>query len=302
MAVTQEQIENGAHLIYTCLESALTEKKGCLIGRNGSTELTTLFYYDIHNICDTQMAKNLERYSGIFPGVPEVVRDWIAIYKKTLQAVTNEPFVTGWFQGLASFEQTLLKQLSPHAKHIPLRCLEPYYVAPEKRWTQLLAGRRVAVVSSFAKSIQSQCTRGKEIWGEEFESLLPSTTTWIPIQTGFPPEIARGRLEWPPGCDTWKEALDSLEDKVLQQNVDVCLIGCGALGMMLASKLKAHGISCIVMGGAIQVLFGIKGQRWQHHSVISNFWNDAWTWPSEEETPGANKKIEGGCYWNPNKE
>lgn len=299
MSVTLEQIEKGAILIYTCLDSAIREKKGCCIGRNGSTELTTLFMYETQRICDSQMAKNLERYSGIFPATPEILRTWIDSYKKTLQTVSDEPFVTGWFQGLAPFEQILLKQLCPNAKPIPLRCLEPYYVAPEKRWTVLLAEKRVAVVSSFAKSIQAQCKRGKEIWGEHFETLLPSTTTWIPIQTGFPPEIARGRLEWSEGCTTWKEALDWLEQEVLKQNVDVCLIGCGALGMMLAARLKKQGIACIVMGGAIQVLFGIKGQRWQHHSIIANFWNNAWVWPSEEETPRASGKIEGGCYWNP---
>jgi hypothetical protein len=39
------------------------------------------------------------------------------------------------------------------------------------------------------------------------------------------------------------------------------------------------------------------GNRWANHSVISKFWNDAWVWPSEEETPRGAAKIEGGCYW-----
>ncbi len=299
MAVTQEQIEEGAKLLYTCLESALAEKKGCLIGRNGSTELTTLFYYDTYKSCTQEMATNLEKYSGIFPANPPALEDWIRAYKRILKSIDTEPIVTGWFQGLADYEQHLIKGLCPKSKSIPLRCLEPYYVSSEKRWTNLLAGKKVAVVSSFSKSISSQIPNASKIWGPQFESLLPPTTTWIPIQTGFPPFIARGRLEWPHGCDSWEKALDILEKQVLEKNVDVCLIGCGALGMMLGARLKQRGIPCIVMGGAIQVLFGIKGQRWRNHSIIGNFWNDAWIWPAEEETPGAAKKIEGGCYWNP---
>jgi hypothetical protein len=52
-----------------------------------------------------------------------------------------------------------------------------------------------------------------------------------------------------------------------------------------------------VLGGATQVLFGIKGKRWETHDVISKFWTDAWVWPSLEETPGGAGDIEGGCYW-----
>lgn len=67
--------------------------------------------------------------------------------------------------------------------------------------------------------------------------------------------------------------------------------------MPLAGRLKELGLPCVVLGGAIQVLFGIKGNRWANHSVISKFWNDAWVWPSEEETPRGAAKIERGCYW-----
>ena len=77
----------------------------------------------------------------------------------------------------------------------------------------------------------------------------------------------------------------------------IALIGCGALGMVLGSELKKHGIIAIVMGGATQVLFGIKGQRWATHSVISHFWNEAWVWPNVTETPRGASSIEGGCYW-----
>lgn len=299
MAISQDQIEKGARVLYTCLESALAEKKGCLIGRNGSTELTILFYTNTQRICTTQMAENLERYSGIFPATQQSLLQWIDTYTHTLESIDKEPIVAGWFQGLAPYEEKLLQTTCPDAPHIPLRSLEPYYVKPEMRWTNLLAGKRVAVVSSFATTIQSQLPKANDIWGEQAESLLPSSATWIPIQTGFPPSIAKGRCAWPGNCKDWQTTLAFLVSQVVEAKPEICLVGCGALGMMLGSVLKAHGIATVVMGGAIQVLFGIKGQRWQTHSVISTFWNDAWAWPLEKETPGGNKKIEGGCYWNP---
>jgi hypothetical protein len=68
--------------------------------------------------------------------------------------------------------------------------------------------------------------------------------------------------------------------------------------MIIGAHLKARGIVAIVMGGAIQVFFGIKGGRWANHEIIRGFWNDAWAWPSAEETPGGAVAIEGACYWS----
>jgi hypothetical protein len=84
----------------------------------------------------------------------------------------------------------------------------------------------------------------------------------------------------------------------MAQNAEIVLIGCGGLGAIIGHELRMRGKICIVMGGAIQVLFGIKGRRWQSHSIISSFWNDAWVWPRLEDTPRGAEEIEGGCYWN----
>jgi hypothetical protein len=70
--------------------------------------------------------------------------------------------------------------------------------------------------------------------------------------------------------------------------------------MIIGAALKEAGVVCIVMGGAIQVFFGIKGERWANHDVIRGFWNDQWVWPSVDETPGGAKDVEGSCYWSSN--
>ena len=67
--------------------------------------------------------------------------------------------------------------------------------------------------------------------------------------------------------------------------------------MPLALRLKKRGIIAIVVGGAIQIFFGIKGKRWANHPIISGFWNDSWVEPSTDEIPNGAKKVEGACYW-----
>ena len=51
------------------------------------------------------------------------------------------------------------------------------------------------------------------------------------------------------------------------------------------------------MGGATQILFGIKGNRWDQHSVIGKLYNEAWVRPNENETPKKAGINEGACYW-----
>ena len=51
------------------------------------------------------------------------------------------------------------------------------------------------------------------------------------------------------------------------------------------------------MSGATQLLFGIKGKRWDTHSVISKLYNDAWVRPAEDEGIDHREAVEGGSYW-----
>lgn len=97
--------------------------------------------------------------------------------------------------------------------------------------------------------------------------------------------------------NSWEEAVEYVVKEVLKTDSNVVLIGCGGLGMIIGARLKAAGKMCIVMGGAVQVLFGVKGMRWKYHEVISKFWNEEWVWPLSEETPAGSEEVEGGCYW-----
>lgn len=289
MTPTQEEIEGGAAAIKTALSEAFSLKKGCLIGRNGTIEIQV--------VSGAQgIEQVLELHAGVFPSTAASVQQWREEYKKALSAIEEEPIVAGWYAPTAPIEKQILSVLCPCAPHIPLRSLEPYYVEPALRWTSLLKGKRVAVISSFANTCISQTAKAAEIWGPHWESLLPPAT-WIPIQTGYSPRLAAGRAEWSPACRTWQVAIDNCVEKVTEAGVDIALIGCGGLGVPMAARLKELGLPCVVLGGAIQVLFGIMGNRWANHSVISRFWNDAWVWPPEEETPRGAGKIEGGCYW-----
>ena len=82
---------------------------------------------------------------------------------------------------------------------------------------------------------------------------------------------------------------------------DIAIIGCGAYGFPLAAKLKQAGKQAVHLGGATQLMFGIKGKRWEEdyngYEYIRKWFNDAWVYPSEQDKPQNADTVEGGCYW-----
>ena len=267
------------------------------VGRNGTIELETLLFYTKNRgageAYPKHMLDRLERHAGVWPATLASVDAWAKEYVNSLYLL--DAAAAGWFKPLANDELEMMAKLAPQATLMPLRALEPYYVEPPLRWSAALAGKKVAVVTSFAVTAQGQI--GKRLWDAQ-ESLLPPTTEWSFIRSGYCPSVAGSSpCGWPEGINSWQAAVEYLVDAVRFTGASVALIGCGGIGMLVAARLRRIGISAIVMGGAVQVLFGIRGRRWQTHPVIGDFWTYDWVAPSEEETPDAARSIEGGCYW-----
>lgn len=281
-------MEEGAIVIQECIQNALDKDEGALIGRNGTIELSFMIQPDIN------LFSTLERNAGIFPRTKESFLKW---QKESIEASQSaDVLASGWYAPLRIAEKEAFIHWNISAKEIPLRSLEPYYVSSELQWTNLLKGQTVAVVSSFTESAKKQVPYLSEIWHNTCK--IPEVD-WRWVQTGHPPSVAQGINEWD-NAQTWEEAVQRTVAEVIQQDARFAIIGCGGLGMLIAKKLKDRGVIAIVLGGAIQVLFGIKGSRWESHEIISTFWNNAWIWPSEDETPRGANTIEGACYWQKN--
>jgi hypothetical protein len=98
----------------------------------------------------------------------------------------------------------------------------------------------------------------------------------------------------------WFDALNSMKSKMEHIDFDVAIIGAGAYGFFLAEHCKSLGKTAIHMGGATQVLFGIKGKRWEDptsNDCLTDLMNKYWVYPSELERPKGASRVENGCYW-----
>ena len=81
--------------------------------------------------------------------------------------------------------------------------------------------------------------------------------------------------------EDWFEALESMKTKIKQIDFDVSIIGCGAYGLPLAAYVKRIGKKAILLAGGTQLLFGIKGKRWEQYSnsCYRDMFNKHWIYP-----------------------
>ncbi len=275
--------------IANTIQTALDRKVGAIIGRHGTIEF---------QVTQTPTNKDLwftlERNAGVFPRTPESVSEWVKTYKEAAGAA--DVMAVGWHEPIAAAEWAYLKSTNPKAFLCPLRALEAYYVSTANSWLRTLDNQKVAVVSSFADTMFKQVVWLPEIWAGR-EDMLPRNVQWSFIRSYYSPALARGSCDWPHPVTSWNDAVDYMEREVLATGARICLVGCGGLAMSLALRLKKKGIICIVLGGAIQLLFGIKGRRWEKHAEISKLFNSEWAVPALHEIPHGANQVEGGCYW-----
>ena len=199
---------------------------------------------------------------------------------------------------LGSFNYTeRFMPLRPDVINVHLECLYPFFV--ESPWTRILKGSKVLVVHPFIETIRHQHQIHEKLFEHPWIYPDYELLTVKAVQSNAGAEV--------PFAD-WFEALKYMEDQISRLDFDFAIIGCGAYGLPIAAHVKRLGKKAIHLGGGSQLLFGIKGKRWDNDSYhwpdlpqldtnYSRLYNESWTRPNESETPKSARKVEGACYW-----
>lgn len=264
------------------LRSAIKQNHPYMVARYGANELTFTTCFLMNKKVSEKNKDNMCICAGFFP------RDDQSFKRYSELMVEFAPNIDMAALFYARGEEFMLSQYSPEALLVHNRAIEPWYT-PDSPWTAELKGKKVLVIHPFEQTILSQYQKRERLFPET--DILPE----FELKTVKAVQTIAGEKD--PRFETWFDALDYMFDEAMKQDFDVALIGCGAYGLPLAAKIKQAGKIGIHLGGALQLLFGIKGARWDNHPTISKFYNDAWVRPSDADKPKNSKKVENGCYW-----
>jgi hypothetical protein len=178
---------------------------------------------------------------------------------------------------------------------VPIRILDPIQsilsgISSDEIWTQALAGKNVLVVSSFSETIAMQFMHRKDL---HQQTVLPEFS----LHTCAPPST-NGAIFWKGNYSKNLDKFIKLINKSSVENsIDIALISAGAYGLPIMASLKSQGISSIYMGGSLQLLFGIMGNRWRRIEAIQSLITPSWVMAPKENRPFGYRLIEDGSYW-----
>lgn len=274
----------------------LLADKPCMIARFGSTEMLCLLNYLGVKKANTSWIdfitgkslpwwwerntiSQLARWSGFFPAEEVKVQQFSEL---VVDDISQVDVLGSWLNQEVYFAENLV-----NAKKIVLEDLEPFFA--QKPWTLALEGKKVLVVHPFAETIEQQYKK-RELLFEN--NLLPQ----FELKTIQAVQSVAGEKT---AYKDWFEALDWMKNRIDETDYDICIIGCGAYGFPLAAHVKRMGKKSIHLAGATQLLFGIKGKRWEQFIVwpYANLFNNSWVRPGDNEKPKNANLVEGACYW-----
>jgi hypothetical protein len=292
--------DKASQLIY----AALASEEPCMIARFGAFELSTLVnYLGVHNTDknvlnylkgnepDWWWTESLIQYmntnAGFFPPTVEKIEQFCELMLKDIKQVD---VLGSWLDN----EHFVSDKLN--ADRVHLRLLEPFWA--KKPWTNVLEGKKVLVIHPFDKTIGAQYKKRDLLFQQQ---ILPEfeLITMPAVQS-----IGGGSNVF----TDWFEALEYMKSEIDKIDYDICLIGAGAYGFPLAAHVKRSGKKAVHLGGSLQLLFGIKGKRWEDSNYgvkewgiaprsYSSLMNEHWVRPSENEKPKNANAVEGACYW-----
>jgi len=169
------------------------------------------------------------------------------------------------------------------------------YIEKVEFWFSLInaiQSDKIGFVSYFKKDIERQVSKLKWIYPHKKDKAhcRKNTSQWRFI---YSENTIAGNE---PKDKTWFDVLDDLVARCLSQDCDIYFISCGCYGLILCDRLKEAGKKAIYIGGLLQLLFGLKGKRWDERDEIKQYYNKYWIYPQTK--PEGWDSIEGGCYWD----
>ena len=291
----QKYVATDAFTTAKSIEMLLISSKPCMISRFGSVELTDVCdYIGIHSterksIINFVKGNRLRWWwnetnatcmlmnAGVFPK-SELTRERFA--QLMLDVMPQTDLLGSWQE-----REKYVKDLMPDTQFVKLRHIEPFWTT--RPWSRQLEGKRVLVIHPFVQTIKKQY---------ENRALLFKNSETLPVfDINVMPSVQSigGNTEF----KDWFEALQYMKNNIAKTQFDICLLGCGAYGMPLAAYIKSIGKKAIHMGGALQLLFGIRGNRWDKISAYADhLYNEHWIRPLEEDIAPQLRNVENGCY------
>jgi hypothetical protein len=263
----------------------LITRLGCAIG------FTTLLF-DKKQPSNTNFIYRMERDDGIYCNNTSDIKLFAEMY---LEAIKNSDYLAVFPSikpDFSDMQNYFLNKYSIQSLHN--RSMEPFYNILENEipWTHSLIGKKVLIINPFIDSMKKQLSNKFQMFKDK--KLFLDGQEFIFYKTFM--SLANNRPH-----KNWYETYEIMRDDIQKLDFDIALLGCGGYGLPLANFIyKKMNKSAIYIGGGLQLLFGIMGNRWENNTMWKKIMNESQSQfirPSGDEIIKNKNMIENACYW-----
>lgn len=273
----------------------LEQNEPFLITRLGIGAETIVTYFTANNrhIEDT-LLRTLQNNAGILCENNEQIREYSLKYETSLKNSTALAKWEGDMWGLAQYQEYFIRKYGLQC--VTTTVLEPFYCIEEnmKPWSHYMLGKKCLIINPFTESFQVQLNAGFQMYKDPNKKIFLDGQEFVfykSYQTSGSNRIHKN----------WIETFDLMCKDIGKLDFDIALVGCGGYGHPLCDFIFTKmNKSAIYVGGGLQLLFGVMGNRW----VDQPFWrelvakNDSkFIRPNANEQILNQTRIENGCYW-----
>jgi hypothetical protein len=252
------------------LTSLIKSKEPASIVRMGNVEMTAILQ-------DKGIYKQMFTNAGFY-GDEEIYKKWKNMYVQALyncdvllDVYTCPSFV---IQGDIMTKLNLWKPTLPYNEN-------PIF------WIKMIEDidEPIGIISFFKADITRQVGKMAKIWkNQKLKNKNFVIVKAFQSITGNQPH------------ENWHRTYIEMQKRIDKHpHIRLWFVSCGCYGLPLCDYLKSKGSRAVYLGGMLQLLFGLKGKRWDNRPEVQALVNSHWRYP--EERPENSTTVEGGCYW-----
>jgi hypothetical protein len=189
-----------------------------------------------------------------------------------------------------------INKFYPNINRICAHSIELYYFInhPEYKFNTIFENKKVLIITSHKETVNKQIESGNI--DKLFNKPIFHPTTSFYIYK--PPQQNAGSHD----TNSWTFHFDNMKKDIAEIkkefDFDIALVSCGGFGMLISDYIYTDLKSSVIyVGGALQLFFGIIGNRWINSPDIKKLMNSYWTIVLDVDKPANIKLCEDGCYW-----
>jgi len=266
----------------------IKSNKSFFISRVGiGSETYSTYHYEITG--GTGRYDRLDNNAGIYYRNEE---DIIRYNKYYSNALKNSDGMATWNDNAIREQNHFIDKYKLPKLHYQV--IEPFYQLDNNiiPFTHYLNDKKVLIISPFVESFKEQMDKGFQMYTNRNIFLKEQHLIYYKsLNTS-----AGNRIE---GHTNWMDTYLQMIKEIKELDFDVALVSCGGYGLPICNYIKEHmNKSAIYVGGGLQLLFGVIGNRWLS--------DDKWRTrimesPSEfirpKEKQENSERVENSCYF-----